>query len=346
MARTRVAVLGCGSVSEHYLTDLRDCPHADVVAVADVDPDRARARAAEFGVPRTCGSLDELLAVDFELLVNLTPMQQHFGHNLAGLEAGRHVWSEKPIAESVADGRRLLDTAAAHGVTLFAAPNAVTSPSFRCLAEQLAAGRLGRVSCARARYGHEGPSWGPWFYQAGGGPLFDLAVYNLTTLTGLLGPALGVMAMSGRTRDERSVDGQVIRAEADDNLMILLDHGDAVFSSVASGFGYGPHDETATLEIIGSEGSLSLLGWDWEPHGVILRTHANRAGELLCEDQHGYQWRSGASQVAEALATGKPTPLVAVHAFHVLEVMAAATESAAAGRRVPVASRFPAPWAG
>src|SRR5205823_13764929 len=146
------------------------------------------------------------------------------------------VFCEKPIATSLREGQLLLDQAQAHGVRLFGAPNAVTSPAFRCLAEIVASGEIGRVHAAHGRYGHGGPSWGPWFYRKGGGSLFDLGVYNITTLTGLLGPARGVVALSGIAVPERIVEGERVQVEADDNIMLLMDHGDAVFSCVQTGF--------------------------------------------------------------------------------------------------------------
>ena len=100
---------------------------------------------------------------EFGLLINLTSMQSHFAVNLAGLRAGRHVLSEKPMATRPEEGRILLETARGRGVKLLAAPNVVTSPAFRCMAEATASGEIGQVCAVRGRYGHGGPSWGPWF---------------------------------------------------------------------------------------------------------------------------------------------------------------------------------------
>jgi predicted dehydrogenase len=343
----KVAVAGCGRVSEYYLADLKDSPHVELVSVCDVVPERAEERAREFGVPHHFPDFDRLLAGPaFDLLLNLTAMPHHFPLNLQALRAGRHVFCEKPIATSLADGRLLLEEAAAHGVRLFGAPNAVTSPAFRCMAEIVASGEIGRVHAAHGRYGHSGPSWGPWFYRKGGGSLFDLGVYNITTLTGLLGPARAVVAVSGVAVPERLVDGEPVRVEADDNVMLLMDHGDAVFSHVQTGFVYGAHRTDRTVELIGTQGGVNLLGHDWGPEGVEIRSEAGRGWETRCQDQQGYRWERGASAVAECLATGSPCPMTGEHAFHVLETMLAAHESASTGRRVSVASRFPWPILG
>lgn len=344
MARIRVAVAGCGRVSEPYLQDLRQSPHVELVSVCDVAPERAAQRAEQFEVPHHFAGFDWMLAGPaFDLLINLTAMPHHFPLNLQALQAGRHVLCEKPIATALADGRRLLEEAATHGVQLFGAPNVVTSPAFRCMAVVLASGEIGRVHAAHGRYGHAGPSWGPWFYRKGGGSLFDLGVYHVTTLTGLLGPVRGVVALSGIAIPERTVEGEGVRVEADDNTMLLMDHGDAVFSSVQTGFVYRAHRTDRTLELIGTQGCVNLLGHDWAPEGVEVWSERGREWETHRQDQHGYGWQRGGSYVAECLATGRPSLMTGEHAFHVLEVMLAALRSAATGRRVEVESRFPWP---
>jgi predicted dehydrogenase len=341
MSKTRVAVAGCGNVSEYYLDHLKHSPFVELVGVCDVSKDRATKRAEQFGVTYASDSVDGLLSDrDFDLLVNLTAMPSHFSVNLKGLEAGRNVLCEKPIASSVTEGRKLLETAEEKGVKLFGSPNVVTSPAFRCLAEIVRSGEIGTVHAAHGRYGHGGPTWGPWFYRRGGGSLFDLGVYNVMTLTGLLGPARSVTALTGIAISERDVEGERVRVEADDNAMLLMDHGEAVFSSVQTGFVYGDYREDWTVELIGTEGSAYLLGWDWGPNGVEVRSSQTGITETRCEDASGYSWEGGGSYIAECLATGTIPLMTGEHAMHVLEVMLAALESGETGQRLNVASTF------
>lgn len=339
--KIRVAVAGCGSVSERYLNDLNKSPYVEMVSVCDTVPARAEKRAAQFNVPTWFGDFDAMLAgPPFDLLVNTTAMQSHYALNLKALQAGKHVHSEKPFAATLEEGRLLLETAKQKGVRLFAAPNVVTSPAFRCMAEVVASGEIGRVHAAHGCYGHGGPSWGAWFYKKGGGSVFDLAVYNITFLTGLLGPARSVMAMAGTAIPERIVDGEPVRCEADDNAMLLLDHGSAVFSCIQTGFVYGPCRDERTVELIGTKGSVNLLGWDWEPKGVEVHSEKTIGWEVRCTDQQGYDWSRCGSYACEWLATGTSAPMTAEHAFHALEVMIAAHRSSATGRRVEVKSKF------
>ena len=140
----------------------------------------------------------------------------------------------------------------------------------------------GRVAAAHADYGHGGPTWSSFFYEKGGGSLPDLGVYNLTSLTGLLGPAKSVVAMVNIVTPTRMIDrkGQ-IKVTEEDNAMVLLDHGNGVISHVQSGFNYfNPHGHEGaketrhTIQIIGSKGVMGLVGYDWEPLGVDLATES------------------------------------------------------------------------
>jgi len=347
MTAVRVSVAGCGSVSGPYLSDLSRSPYVQLVSLCDPVAERRDRRSEEYGVAETFGSVEEMLGgPHFDLLVNLTPMQEHCAVNKAALQAGRHVYCEKPIATAVDEGRELLAIARERGVGLWGAPNAVISPQFACISRALASGELGRVCAAHGRYGHTGPSWGPWFYRRGGGCLFDLGVYNITTLTGLLGPVKSVTALAGTAIPERVVDDETVQVEAEDNVAILMDHGDAVFSCVQTGFVYGAFSDRHTVEVIGTGGAANLLGYDWAPRGVEVRVAGSPDWQKRCLDSNGYSWETGASYIARCLAIGEAPLMTGEHALHVLEVMVGALQSAASGRRVDVSTTFPWPIVG
>ena len=222
-----------------------------------------------------------LAGAEFDLLVNLTDMQEHEHLNREAIAAGKHIWSEKPIANSLAAGQEILEQAKAKGVRVWGAPVVVSSPQFAFMAKTLAAGALGRVASAHADYGHTGPDWSSFFYEKGGGSMPDLGVYNLTSLTGLLGPAKSVTAMV-QHRDADAQDRSArakIKVTEEDNAMVLLDHGNGVLSHVQCGFNFfNPHGHEGsketrhTISIFGSTGSMGLVGYDWEPLGVDLAT--------------------------------------------------------------------------
>jgi predicted dehydrogenase len=347
--KIRVGVIGCGSVSGSYFPHLSKSPYVELVSACDIIYERAQKRAAEFNVPNSYPHIDKMLAgPPFDLMVTLTDMQEHGRLNKIALNAGRHVWSEKPLANTYREGRELLDLAKSKQLRLWGAPAVVNSPQFAFMSKTIREGKLGRVSCAHAQYGHTGPTWSAFFYEKGGGSLPDLGVYNLATLTGLLGPAKAVMAMTSIVTPERTVDNKGnIKVEAEDNAMVLMDHGQGVMSHVQCGFNYfdpyghqGVGQDQHTITIWGTEGNMGLVGYDWAPFGVDLATHDHETPERFVPDPGTYVWQQGASVISEALATGSEPLIAAEHALHVLEIIEAARASGQSGRKVPLVSTF------
>lgn len=347
--RIRVGVIGCGSVSHSYLPHLSACPWAEVVSLCDIRYERARSQGERFGIPDTYPHIDRMMdGVPFNLLVNLTDMQEHGRLNRIGLEHGKHVWSEKPLANSVPEGKELLDIAADKGLRIWGAPVVVNSPQFAFMSEAIRGGKLGNISAAHAHYGHLGPDWSAFFYEKGGGSLPDLGVYNLTTLTGLLGPARTVSAMTGIVTPMRNTENKgKIKVEAEDNAMVLMDHGNGVFSHVQSGFNYfdpyghsGTGQDRHTVIIWGTGGNMGLVGYDWAPFGVDLATTEQEAAIRFETDAKNYVWQEGASKACEVLATGKEMPVTAEHSLHVLEVIEAARKSGRTGERIRIETSF------
>jgi predicted dehydrogenase len=350
--KIKIGVIGCGSVSGQYLPHLDKCPFADVVSACDIKPERAKQRAERFKIPNQYPNIDAMLAgAAFDLLVNLTDMQEHEELNKKAIEAGKHVWSEKPMANTLAAGQALLKLAKEKKVRLWGAPCVVVSPQYRYMAEAINAGKLGKIAAAHADYGHEGPGWSAFFYEKGGGSLPDLAVYQLSTLTGLLGPAKSVMAMTSVVTPTRKVsDKGEIKVVAEDNAMVLMDHGHGIISHVQSGFNYfnphghdGKNEQRHTLSVVGSTGYLGMVGYDWMPLGVDIATHKEPKLKRESTERGDYVWQMGASLAAECLATGKEFLVQPEHALHVLEVIQAARESQETGKRVTLTSTFQRP---
>ena len=347
--RIRTGVIGCGSVSGSYLPVLTKSPFVEVVSLCDIKPERARKQAEKFRIAQHYPNIDAMLAGEpFEFLVNLTDMQEHERLNRQALDAGKHVWSEKPIANSLSAGQELLRTAQQKKLRLWGAPITVQSPQFAFMAKQLAANKLGRVAAAHADYGHEGPTWSAFFYEKGGGSMPDLAVYNFTSLTGLLGPVKHVTAMVNIVTPERNVgDKGRIKVTEEDNAMVLMDHGTGVISHVQSGFNYfNPHGHDGsketrhTISIVGSGGFMGLVGYDWAPLGVDFASKESPKLERHVKDAEGYIWQQGAALAAECMVTGKELLATPEHALHVLEIITAARESSATGKRVTLTSTF------
>lgn len=237
---------------------------------------------------------------------------------------------------------------------IWGAPAVVNSPQFAFMARAIQEGKLGKVAAAHAHYGHTGPDWSAFFYEKGGGSLPDLGVYNLATLTGLLGPAKAVVAMTSVVTPTRRVsDKGDIRVEAEDNAMVLLDHGNGVLSHVQCGFNYfdpygheGKGQDRPTITIWGTKGNMSLVGYDWAPFGVDLATADDEKGHRHATDPGSYVWEQGASVIAESLVNGQEPLIAAEHALHVLELIEAARASGQTGKRVAMKSTFRWPVVG
>ena len=354
--KLRIGVIGCGSVSEKYLPDLTSQPFIDIVSACDIRKHRAEKKANEFGIPNVYGNIEEMLAgVDFEFLVDLTSMPAHYEINKRGLQAGKHVWSEKPLAKTVEQGKELIELAKARGVGFWAAPAMVISPKFHFMADVLAQKKLGRVCAAHAFYGHSGWQWlwAPEFFMDGGGSLFDLGVYNVITLTGLLGPVSRVAGIWSIVHPEVTVtthEGEKVsvKVETDENAMLLMEHENGVLTHVQTGFSYfdqmQPHDtikdDLHSIEIIGDEGMMKLVGFDWGPIAVDLSTMANPKMERYALEPEDFRWQMGASYIADCILTGKKPLITAEHALHALEIMNACRKSGKTGRYVNIETRF------
>jgi predicted dehydrogenase len=353
--KIKVAIIGCGSVSNKYLPHLSKSPYVELVSTCDIKYERAQQQARKFNIPNHYPHIDQLLAgAPFDLMVTTTDMQEHGRLNKKALMAGKHVWSEKPMANTYREGKELLDLAKSKGLRIWGAPAVVNSPQFAFMSKTIQEGKLGKVAAAHAHYGHLGPDWSAFFYERGGGSLPDLGVYNIATLTGLLGPAKAVMAMAKIVTKERNiVDKGMIKVEAEDNSMVLMDHGNGTLSHVQCGFNYfdpygheGEGQDRPTISVWGTQGNMSLIGYDWAPFGVDLATKTNEKTQRFATDTGAYVWEEGASVIAESLAKNTEPLINAEHALHVLEIMEAARESEKSGKRVDLVSSFRWPVVG
>ena len=348
--KLRVAVIGCGSVSNRYLPQLLSSSLIEVVSLCDIKFDRAVAQNKEYKVnAQTYPDIDAMLkGVPFDMMVTLTDMQVHGQLNKKALQAGKHVWSEKPMANTYAEGKALLELAKSKKLRIWGAPAVVNSPQFEFMSKTIQSGKLGRIASAHGQYGHTGPTWSAFFYEKGGGSMPDLGVYNLATLTGLLGPAKSVMAMTSIVNPERTVDDKgKIKVEAEDNAHVLLEHEKGVISHMMCGFNYfDPHGHEAanqtlhSIQVYGDYGNMRLIGYDWETNGVILDTSWTEPPKLVSTDKGGYEWQEGARVVGESMVKGIEPRINVEHALHVLEIIEAARKSSAAGVKVKLKSTF------
>jgi predicted dehydrogenase len=322
----------------------------EIVSLCDIKYERAIEQNNQYNVKaQTYSNIDAMLAgVPFDMMITLTNMQVHGELNKKALTAGKHVWSEKPMANTYSEGKDLLDLAKIKNLRLWGAPAVVNSPQFAFMSKCIQEGKLGRVASAHGQYGHTGPTWSAFFYEKGGGSMPDLGVYNIATLTGLLGPAKSVMAMTSIVNPERTVDDKgLIKVEAEDNAHILLEHDKGVISHIMCGFNYfDPHGHEAkgqqlhSIQIYGDKANMRLIGYDWETNGVYLDDSWDEPGRLYEPETGGYMWQEGATRVGESLVTHVEPRIHVEHALHVLEIIEASRASSSTGRKIPLKSKF------
>jgi predicted dehydrogenase len=342
----RIGIVGCGSVMTAYMQLIEVLERegqARVTMACDTREDRGAFMSENYGVQSfTTRYQDLVTSDDVDLVMVLTAMPVHGEITKAALEAGKHVLVEKPMSVDLEEGAALVELARQSSGHLLPAPHVVLSETYRTFWKLIADGEIGRVVNARARYGWSGPAWGPWFYGAGGGSLFDLGVYNVTTLTGLLGPAKRVSAMMGVAIPEREVEGQRVKVEAEDNAHLLVDFGDEVYAVITTGFTM-QRSRGPSIELYGTEGTLQMLGYDWGPEGYELWKNEVGAWQVYASPDRKWPWTDGLRHLVTCIREGTSPIITPEHGYHVLEIMTRAKESARDGVRRELQSTFTPP---
>jgi predicted dehydrogenase len=341
----RLGVLGLGSV---FWTPYRSLIErlsleglAELTAVYDVDAAKREAALRVLGLESDADPGSLLARDDVDAVLVLTSMNEHGPLAKAALAAGKHVLVEKPMATSLEEAQELLELARTSPGQLVCAPHILLSPTYREMHRRVNDGVVGRVVLARARYGWSGPWWGSWFYRPGGGALFDLGVYNLTSLCGFFGSVRRVTAFVGTAIPQRVVDGEPMAVESDDNAHVLLDFGDNRFASIVTGFTMQKYRSPA-IELYGTDGVLQMLGDDWAPEGFEQWRNEAGSWEIFPEQEPNWPWTAGLRHLVECVGSGRDTVTRPEHAYHALEVMLAAKRSGQEGRVIEIKSEFPA----
>lgn len=344
----RIGVIGCGSVMRNgYMPiaqQLRVEGLAEVVMACDVNASLAATIQEQFVIPQFTTNYQEVLAAaHVDLVLVLTAPSVHGTIAHAALSAGKHVLVEKPMALDLDAAAALVALAEQRPGILLPAPHILLSPTYQQIGRHLRAGDIGTVFSARGICGHGGPSWGPWYYRLpGGGPLFDLAVYNITSLTGWLGPVRRVTALMGVAIPERVIAGERITVEAEDNAQLVLDFGNATLAVITSSFTIQRYRD-ATIELYGTTGTIRLQGDDWAPDGYERWQQSTGAWQRVAETNPTWNYLSGLRYLVECIHNSQRPIITPAHAYHVLEVLLKAQIAGRTGQAQTIESDFPLP---
>jgi predicted dehydrogenase len=342
----RIGVVGCGSVMQSYMAlaeKLRCQGRLEVIIACDVVEARRDYMRQTHGIERLTADYDDVVqADDVDLVLILTSMCEHGPIARAALEAGKHVLVEKPMAVTLEEAAHIVELAKTSPGYLLCAPHVILSDTYQAIWRHMHAGEIGEVVSARARYGWAGPDWAEWFYRPGGGSLFDLGVYNVTSLTGLFGPAQRVMAMTGIAVPERMVKGRPVRVETEDNAHVMIDFGAARYAVTTTGFNMQRY-RCPAIELYGTEGTLQMLGDDWAPEGYEMWLNSTGTWQVFGESNRAWPWTDGLRHIVECIQAQRRPIITPEHAYHVLEIMLKAKESGRDGQSKLIESKFTPP---
>jgi len=352
--KTTIGIIGCGNISDAYFKGAARSALVQVKGCADLNAEAAQAKAALYGA--TAMNLPVLLAdPDISLVVNLTVPLAHAAVSRQVIDAGKHVYSEKPLAANFADAAALMARARAKGLRVGSAPDTFMGASHQACRRAIDAGAIGKpVGGAAVIMSHGAESWHPnpeFFYKVGGGPVLDMGPYYVTQLVNLLGPvrrAVGLATIGNPTRTVTSepLKGAKIHVEVPTTVNGVLEFAGGANVAMSASWDVWKHNRTTPIEIYGTEGTL--LGVDPNffgntprvcgPDGILrdVDIAAHPFGIANREMRNGTMQADyrmiGLVDMAIAIQQERAHRANGDMALHVLEALEALATSSASGR--------------
>lgn len=345
MDKVGIGIIGLGNISAAYLKASKDFPVLDIRAVADMNPAAAKAKADEFGLNAV--DLDAIFTdPSIDIILNLTIPKAHVEVGLRAIEAGKHVYSEKPLGIVFAEGKKLVDRAREKGLRVGSAPDTFLGGSHQTSRRLVDEGALGQLVGGTAYFmcpGHE--RWHPnpaFYYEAGGGPMLDMGPYYITDLVNLLGPVAKVSGFGTKLRDTRTItskdrNGEIIPVHVATHVSgTLVFHNGAVVQ-VTMSFDVAGHKHVP-LEIYGTEASLLVPDPNHFGGQIQLLEKGGEWTDIATDMPYAEgNYRSiGLADMAHAILEGRPHRCNGDLALHVLEVMEAFQTSSDTGRVIDI----------
>ena len=346
----KIGIIGCGNIVGQYIKHSVQFKHVlEIAAVADLEPEKAQKAAEELGNPSLAVTPDELLNdPEIQLVINLTPPKAHCTVAKSVLEAGKHVYNEKPLCIDREDARKLLELAEKKNVRVGCAPDTFLGKGLQTAIKALDDGIIGKPVAAFAQMaGHGMESWHPnpeFFYQYGGGPMFDVGPYILTALIAMIGPVKRVtgstmISFPVRYATAEGRNGEAFNVEVPTHITGTLDFQQGTIATIITSFDMWRHN-LPKIEIFGSDGTLSVpdpnqFGGEvkvWKPgmnEWEVLPTLESRkdTGRII-----------GVAEMAKAIQEERPHRASGIQAYHVLDIMHAIHEASDFGKHIDIKS--------
>lgn len=350
---TKIGIVGVGCISAAYLDHITQIfKEVEVIGVCDLIRERAEAAVEKYNIPKLYEDMYELFAdPEVEIVLNLTRPYEHYGVSKAALLAGKHVYSEKPLAASLEEGKELMEIARQKDIILAGGPDTFLGAGIQTCRKLIEDGYIGTPIGAAAfmlNHGHE--SWHPdpeFYYKYGGGPMFDMGPYYLSTMVNLLGNVSEVFAMTKKSFDQRIITskehfGEIVDVDVPTYYAGTLQFESGVIGTLFTTFDTY-YETQSRYEIYGTRGTMILPDPNvfTGPIKLLLPENGTISEVPLAFPYNGICYRAlGLADMAKALRTGRKPRANGDMAFHVLEVMEAFAVSGKEKRVVPIDSRF------
>ena len=350
-----VAMIGCGIISATYLrviiTTFREIK---IIGVCDLIRERAEKAQREYNIPKLYETMYDAFAdPDVDIVLNLTRPYQHFDVTKAALEAGKAVFTEKPLGASFEEGLELVRIAKEKGLMIGGAPDTFLGASLQTSRFLIDSGYIGEPVGAAAFFNGHGPeSWHPdpdFFYQFGGGPMFDMGPYYVTTLINMLGGVSGVSGMTGATFKERMITaaphfGEMIKVNCPTYISGTMRFDSGIIGSIWMTFDVY-ESQTPRVEIYGTEGTLSIPDPNCFGGPVgIWRPEDGQWKEFPLMFPYAEQSRGlGLADFAKSIETGRCARCGWQQPLHVLEIMESFTISSETGKYIELKTKYERP---
>jgi predicted dehydrogenase len=350
MTKLKLGLIGCGNISPLYLKAVQHFDVLEYVACSDLNREAAKARAKDFNIPNVL-SVDEIIHhPEIDCIVNLTFPTAHAEIAKKALNAGKHVYNEKPLAAELEDAKEIVELAKAKNLRLACAPSTFLGATVQTAKQAVQAGTIGEVVAANAFFmSHGMEHWHPnpeSFYQKGAGPMFDIGPYYLTALVHILGSVSSVSASARMSFKERTISsqpkaGQTFSVTTATHIAGTLEFTSGAIATVITSFDVW-HTHVPRFELYGSEGTLALEAPNMFGVKVEVRKAKDETWQTLplvskYQDFEG-SWGLALADLAWAIEEGRSHQASAEQALHVLELMHAFLQSAESGRKIGINS--------
>ncbi len=349
MQKVKTSIVGCGNISDIYLKNLSGVFSViDLKGCTDIYPERVKEKQDEYGFEKAYKDLDEMLGdSEIEIVLVLTQPPYHYEICKKVLEAGKNVYVEKPLSLTKKQGAELKALADKKGLLAGGAPDTFLGAGIQTCRDIIEQGLIGVPIAASANmmcHGHE--SWHPdpeFYYEVGGGPMFDMGPYYLTALVNLLGPVNNVAASTSMAFSERTITsekkfGKKVKVEIPTHVTGLLNFESGAVGTIVTSFDVWRHSMPC-IEIYGTEGSISVPDPNGFGGSVKYQKHQGEWQEYPLTYEYSENSRGlGVADMAVAIRTGKSPRAGIELTYHVLDIMQSLHEASDSKKNVEIES--------